>query len=219
MVLEKESTEERIQTMKKHNLLTSCVTIFGIVFICEAFTMQFVYDTMDFLKTPLSPYATGEFWYVVSSGLLLIGCCYFILACLFIKSEQENPAGIKAGSYLLIVTSICTFFLTIFYTDISPTSTVRGHIHVISAHLHFIFLPLAIIVISLNLRGTFWKKYKVYSFWFAILLIIVGLTLIFKRGLGIDQYSGMIQKIVIFAIIVWVILSAQVHRQLLIKRT
>jgi hypothetical protein len=133
------------------------------------------------------------------------------------KVEQEKSIGIKTGSYLLIVTSICTYFLTIFYTDIGYTTTIRGHVHLVSAHLHFIFLPLAIIVISLNLRGIFWKKYKMYSFCFAILLIIVGFALVFKRFLGIDQYSGMIQKIVIFTIIVWIILSAQVHRQLLIK--
>jgi hypothetical protein len=204
--------------MKKITVLTSLVTFFGVVFICEAFIMQFVYHSMDFLKTPLSPYATGEYWYVVSSGLLLIATSYFILAFLFTKTDQEKQTGIRTGSYLLIFTSICTYSLTIFYTDIGVTTTVRGHIHLISAHMHFIFLPLAIIVISLNLRGIFWNKYKMYSLCFAILLIITGFALVFKRFLGIDQYSGLIQKIVIFTIIVWIIVSAQVHRQLLIQK-
>jgi len=200
--------------MIKGNTLSLLVTIFGAVFICELVTMQFIYNSMNFLRTPLSPYATGEFWYIISSGLLLIGTSYFILAYLFMKHEKDTSKGIKTGSFLLIITGVCTYSLTLFYTDIGPTTTIRGHIHLISAHLHFIFLPLAIIVISSNLKGIFWKKYKLYSLCFASLLIAVGLLLVFKRNLGLFPYSGIIQKTLIFAITIWIILSAQIHGRL-----
>jgi uncharacterized membrane protein SirB2 len=173
--------------------------------------MQMVYTSFNFFKTPLSPYATGNYWYVVSSGLMMIGTSYLILSFLFLNSKGTSKRNVTIGSYILIVTGISTFMLTIFQTDIGPTVSITGHVHIVSAHLHFILLPLSVIWISTGLKDNSWKMYRRASLIFSFVLIGTGIVLVIKKQIGISDYSGMIQKGLIAIIVVWIIISAQVH--------
>jgi hypothetical protein len=173
--------------------------------------MQFVYASMNFLRTPLSFYATGDLWFVVSSGLMMIGVSYCILAFQYVKNNEGVKIRIRIGSSILFLTGICTFLLTIFQTDTGYAATMSGRIHVVAAHLHFILLPIAILCISFSLNGRQWKRYKVYSITFSYVLIGTGLALGFKEYLGISDYSGLIQKALIVSIVIWIIISAQIH--------
>ncbi len=168
---------------------------------------------MDIFKTPLSFYATGNLWYVVSSGLLMIGTSYMLLAYLFIKNKYTGTMKTIIGSTILIIVGLCTYLLTIFQTDIGQTSSIRGHIHIVSAHLHFALLPFSIIFLSLSLTGQFWKIYRIYSLIFSSLLIAIGLALVMKDSLGISNYSGIIQKTLILFIVIWIMISAQANVQ------
>jgi uncharacterized membrane protein SirB2 len=197
--------------MKKAELIASLVTLSCIIFVIEAVSMQMIYNSMDIFRTPLSPYATGDLWYIVSSGLMMIATSYMVLAYQFTKCTDTDQLRVRIGSIVLIAVGICTYSLTIFYTDIGHTVSLRGHIHIISAHLHFILLPVSIIFISSGLRGKFWKKYRIYSLLFSTLLIIAGVALTMKKTLGIYSYSGIIQKLLILTIVIWIAVSAQMH--------
>lgn len=123
-----------VQTlMKKAQTLSILVTVFGVVFALEATTMQFVYRSLDVYATPLSMYATGSLWYVVSSGLVMIATSYLILAYLFLQSSDSMTLRLRAGSMILIAVGVCTYVLTIFQTDIGKTVSLRGNIHVVAA--------------------------------------------------------------------------------------
>jgi uncharacterized membrane protein SirB2 len=171
--------------------------------------MQMVYTSFDFFATPLSPYATGSFWYVVSSGLMMIGTSYIILSFLFFNIKGASKRSVTIGSYILVATGLSTFMLTIFQTDIGPAASVTGRIHIISAHLHFVLLPLSVIWICAGLKDQIWKKYRTVSFIFSFVLVGTGIALVLKRYIGISDYSGMIQKALIAVIVVWIIISAR----------
>jgi hypothetical protein len=195
--------------MKKTEALSFVVTTFVIVFICEVVSMQIIYDSMDFFRTPLSFYATGNLWYIVSSGLLMIGTSYIFLAYLFMKSKHTEKIKVRIGAIILIIVGLCAFLLTIFQTDVGQTASITGHIHVVSAHLHFAFLPFSIIFLSLSLTAQSWRKYRIYSLIFSSMLITIGIALVLKDTLGISNYSGFIQKTLILSIVIWIMISAQ----------
>ncbi len=201
----------KYQIEKQFPLLSHLVTIFGIIFLIEMFTMQIVYTSFDFFKTPLSPYATGNYWYVVSSGLMLIGTSYLILSFLFMNSAGVSKRATAIGSYILAATGLSTYLLTIFQTDIGPTVSITGHIHIISAHIHFMLLPLSVIWICAGLNDHSWRMYRTVSFIFSFVLIGIGIVLVLKKHIGISDYSGVIQKSLITFIVVWIIISARVH--------
>lgn len=196
---------------KQFTILSHLVTIFGVLFLIEMFTMQMVYRSFGFFTTPLSPYATGNYWFVVSSGLMLIGTSYLILSFLFLNSNGVSKRTITIGSYTLMATGISTYMLTIFQTDIGQTISITGRIHIISAHLHFILLPFSVIWICAGLKDHTWRVYRNGSLIFSLVLIGTGTALVFKKSIGISGYSGLIQKALISAIVVWIIISARVH--------
>lgn len=191
--------------------LTSVISLFGLIFMAESITMQFVYSSMDFFSTPLSIYATGELWYVVTSGLMMIATCYFLLALLFLTDAKMRNRETTIGSVILLIVAECTFLLALFRTDIGETVSLRGHIHIIAAHLHFILLPVSVLFLSAGLKEKPWKTYRILSFIFSALLIAAGMTLGCKDLFGLQSYSGVIQKTLIMVIVCWIIYSAQCH--------
>jgi hypothetical protein len=197
--------------MKKTQLLSILVTVFGFVFAFEAVTMQFVYSSMDVYATPLSMYATGSLWYVVSSGLMMIATSYLILGYLFLHSSDSVTLRLRIGSVTLIGVGVCTYVLTVFQTDIGATVSLRGHIHVIAAHLHFALLPIATVFISIGLNNRQWRTYRVFTLAFSGVLEVGVLLLLFKDNLGLTAYSGLTQKIVILTIVGWIVVTAQTH--------
>jgi uncharacterized membrane protein SirB2 len=201
----------KFKTEKQFTIAPQLVTLFGVIFLIEMLTMQVVYGSFDFFATPLSPYATGNYWYVVSSGLMMIGTSYIILSFLFLSSKGVSKRTIAIGSYILMATGISTYMLTIFQTDIGPTVSITGHIHIISAHFHFILLPLSVIWLCTGLKDRSWRLYRNGSLIFSVVLIGTGIALVFKKHIGISDFSGMIQKALIAVIVVWIIISAQVH--------
>jgi uncharacterized membrane protein SirB2 len=142
---------------------------------------------------------------------MMIGTSYFILSFLFLNSKGTSRRSITIGSYILIATGMSTYMLTIFPTDIGPTVSITGHIHIISAHLHFVLLPLSVIWICTGLKDRSWRVYRRFSLIFSFVLIGTGIALVVKKQIGISDYSGIIQKGLIAVIVVWIIISAQVH--------
>ena len=190
-------------TKLKKNIIIYTTTLF----IFEIIIMQFVYNSKDFFKTPLSFYAIGDYGFIISSGLTLISINYLLLFKNFISISESN-VRLKTGSYLLLLTGISLFFVSVFHTNIGSEITLRGKIHVIAAHTHFIILPVAAIFISTGLKRTFNKTYKKITLVFSSFCITVGIALGFDEILFIDSVSGMIQKILIIVILLWIIYSA-----------
>lgn len=175
-----------------------------IIFIVEILLAHLVYDKNLFTAT-LSEYAIGEYWYIVSSGLILIAINYTLLSFKFSEIEIFNNKLARIGSCTLIFVSLNTFLLTIFQTG---QANFQGRIHVVAAHLHFIFLPISACLLTITIKNRAYLIYKYITLVFSLILVLVGLGLSFKAYFGIGEFSGLVQKSLIFLILFWIIFTS-----------
>jgi hypothetical protein len=194
---------------KDRNAFSIFIIVSSIIFLFEIIVMQFVYTQFDPFKAPLSFYATGPCWYVIASGLLCIAADYVLLSHLFIRTFGSNKI-VAAGSVILFFIGFNTFTLSIFQTDLGSASSLRGMIHVVSAHLHFAFIPIAAFLLGTGMPSGKLKGYKQTTIGFSIITFAGGVALVMKNAVPfIYDNSGLFQKILIAIIVLWIAYSGR----------
>jgi hypothetical protein len=184
------------------------ITCTTVLFIIEIIVMQFIYSSFDFYMTPLSVYGTGKYGLIICSGLILIGINYLLLFHGFHGFIDSN-SWLKSGTYLLFIVGASVFFIACFQTDIGRATSLRGHIHVIAAHIHFIVLPYSSLLILIGIRKKQGRFYKIFTLLFSIVCFVAVTALGFKDFFHSQAYDGLIQKSLIMVILIWIIFSGQ----------
>lgn len=195
------------------NIKFNFITITTVLFMVEIVMVHFLYSSFNVFSTPLSIYATGKYWFMITSGLLSISINYLIISFCYLKTDSPSNQ-LKIGSILLLSVGISTFFVAVLQTDIGHTVTLHGRLHVIAAHIHFILLPFAMFFIAAGIRETSLNVYKKVTFVFGLFCTGTVLTLLLIKVVHISGYSGIIQKSLIMGILFWIVYSAQTLRRL-----
>lgn len=188
------------------------ITITTVLFIAEIMIVHYLYSSFNIFSTPLSIYATGKYWFLITSGLLSISVNYIIISFCLFKTPSPSTQ-LKMGSILLFSVGISTFFVATLQTDIGHSVTIHGKLHIVAAHIHFVLLPFSTLCIAAGIREASLKVYKQVTFTFGLLCIGTILALLFKKVLHIGGYSGIIQKSLIVVILFWILYSAQTLRR------
>lgn len=194
------------------NLKFHFITITTVLFISEIVFIHFAYNSLNIFSTPLSIYATGRYWFIITSGLLFISANYLIISSSLLQTVAQS-IPLRIGSILLISVGISTFFVAILQTDIGHPVSVHGKLHIIAAHIHFAVLPISAIFISVGIRETCLRFYKRITFAFGLVCEGSVLTLLYMKIIDFDGYSGIVQKSLIMVILFWIIYSAQTLRR------
>jgi len=197
---------------KISNLKFNFITITTVLFISEIVMVHFLYSSLNLFSTPLSIYATGKYWFLITSGLLSISVSYLIISFCLLKTDSPS-IQLKIGSILLLSVGISTFFVATLQTDIGHTVTIHGRLHIVAAHIHFVLLPFSALFIAAGVRDTKLKVYKQVTFAFGLFCLGTILTLLFRNVLHVGGYSGIIQKSLIVVILFWILYSAQTLRR------
>ncbi len=198
------------------NIKFNFITITTVLFIVEIVMVHFLYSSLNVFWTPLSIYAVGDYWFLITSGLIFTSVNYMLISFWLLKTDSPSMQ-LKTGCILLQITGIFTFFVAILPTDIGHTVTLHGRLHVIAAHLHFVLLPFSTLFIAAGIRNSSLKVYKQVTFAFGLLCLGTILILLFRKVLHVGGYSGIIQKSLIVVILFWIIYSAQTLRRYSIR--
>jgi hypothetical protein len=174
--------------------------------------VQFLYSSLNVFATPLSIYATGKYWFFITSGLLSTSVNYLILSFCLLKTDPSSKQ-LKIGSILLLSVGISTFFVATLQTDIGHTVSLHGKLHVIAAHIHFVLLPFAAFFIAAGIRDINLVVYKKVTLVFGIFCTGSVITLLLIKAVHISGYSGIIQKSLITGILLWILYSAKTLRR------
>ena len=194
------------------NLKFNFIIITTVLFIAEIVMVHFLYSSLNVFSTPLSIYAIGEYWFLITSGLLFTSVNYMLISFWLLKTDLPS-VQLKIGSILLQTVGISTFLVAVLQTDIEHTVTIHGKLHVVAAHIHFVLLPFSALFIAAGIRENSLRIYKQVTFAFGLLCIATILTLLFRKVLHIGGYSGIIQKSLIVVILFWILYSAQTLRR------
>jgi hypothetical protein len=194
------------------NIKFNFITITTVLFIAEIVMVQFLYSSLNVFSTPLSIYATGKYWFFITSGLLSTSVNYLILSLWLLKTDLSSRQ-LKIGSILLLSVGISTFFVATLQTDIGHTVSIHGKLHVIAAHIHFILLPFATFFIAAGIRDTTLVVYKKVTIAFGLFCTGTVLTLLLIKIVHISGYSGIIQKLLIMGILFWILYTAHTLRR------
>lgn len=187
------------------------IVITTVLFIAEILAVHLVYPNFDPLSTPLSLYATGPYWIIITSGLVLIGTNYLLL---FFQSGRpfQNNIPLTLGRASLIIAAVSTYGVALFPTDLGSVATITGKIHLIAAHTHFAAIPCCALLFYAGLQNDTFVAYRKILLGFFITVLGAGLSLILKNSLliSIKPLSGLLQKLLIIEILLWIIISAVV---------
>ena len=161
-----------------------------------------VNSTLDYINTPLSYYLDARYGYILKIGLIMFGAAEILIAAYLYLKKREI---LKICAILLFIAGVCVIISALSpvnYEDIELT--LSHYIHVYTATAQLLFLPLAAFLYG---RTELYDKIKYISKSIGIitfcLFVVILIILNFEES-KIFKYYGLLQKIDIFLMIVWV---------------
>ena len=183
--------------------LSYFIFISSFIFLIDVFLIHFIKFELDWVSTTLSWYAVGDNGYVLAAGFCLFAVAE-IACCILLVLKARLP--ILYGPLFFTVAGIGAFLATIFPAQ-SPTVDLVSRLpHIMGAIMQFMFFPLALIGIYKYIQDSRIKRYTrstatVTSVFFVILLI-----LLFLRPIYEFAFYGLLQKIDILFITLWMVI-------------
>jgi len=193
----------------RHRACHRFITATTLLFIGEMVAVHLIYSDRTFNTNPLSIYALGPYWYLITSGFIFCAINYALLAGLFWSVGARECRRFRWGVFALLFLSFDTLIIAAFPADFGPVVSVRGWIHEVAAYLHFTVLPVACLGLSCGLRHPTFARHNRIAAAFALLLVAIGLAIVWDTWLRTDDhYYGVLQKTLIFVIQLWVLYAS-----------
>jgi hypothetical membrane protein len=179
-----------------------------LAFICAVFftaTIIFVHiatEDLTLLSDTLSRYTLDKNGFVLELGFYAIGLTQLLLACLLFGHAETKPA---AASVFLMLSSLGVIAVA-FFPTLPPPATVTERLpHILGAVMQFLCFPLAALTLAPSMNTGPRKTYTLLTGSITGLLFILILGLFVLPSMRDFSYFGLIEKVDILTINLWLI--------------
>jgi hypothetical protein len=179
------------------------IFIASLIFLIGVFLIHLIKYELDWISTTLSWYAVGDKGYILATGFCLFASAE-IACCVLLVLKARLP--ILYGPLFFLVAGIGALLATVFPVQ-SPTVDLVSRLpHIVGAIMQFMFFPLALIAIYNYIQEGRIKRYTRLTATVTSLLFVVLLLLLFLRPIYEFAYYGLLQKIDILFITLWMVI-------------
>lgn len=203
--------------MNVHSLLALAGMAGPLVLAATDFSAALTSPAYNLVRDSISSLALTSLGWVQTIGFLAIGLLIEIFTAGLLYNVRRTR-GFHMAIALLVFFGFALLLIGAFRTDpLGVDRTIEGTIHGLAATLAFWIFPAAILVIAPSLRNDpNWKS----IFRYTIVAAILALALVITLGVLPDETSwfGLLERIVVANMIIWVEVAAIKLLLLSIKR-
>lgn len=184
-----------METIKK-KILFLFIFFFALFFSFSAILLSVTRPDLSFISDTLSKYAVGKNGFILETGFLCIGLAE-ILISFVLKKTRKNK-----GALFLFLAGLGMFLVTSFPMDTDKINGIYNFFHIFGASIQFLCFPLALIFLKNDdvFKNNFSFKIGISTL---ILFLIISIVYSFNFSL---KYFGLIEKMDIFLINLWLLL-------------
>ncbi len=173
--------------------------IFICLFACIFILIHFLRPELNYLKSPLSRYAIGNYGRLMSLGFLLFSFSEILLGFNIYKTAGK----LKMISIVSFVAGIGVFMATIFQMDLKGTPTTFGYLHFTGAIIQFILFPLLCLYAAREITRGWFKEFSLYI---SLITLLLFLLLAFSIYLKSDLFFCIVEKLDISIFTIWLLI-------------
>ena len=172
-------------------------------FIITFIYIQIANPEINWIRYPLSRYYYTHDGYILVTGLFLIAISEIFTAQLIYKERVPENNWLRI---LVFFMGLSALIIAIFPMNLIPEKSVHGFVHMIAAAVQFFLFPVVTIYYGIqkgrSQLGFIYLIYGVVSSFVLLDILRILVTLA-----PVDQiYYGLIQKIYILLIVIWLIM-------------
>jgi hypothetical protein len=186
-------------------MLAMLAMVFTSEFIILTILLHLLNPEADALRFPLSIYRYALQGNLLITGLIMISMAEWILGILFIFTKNVLDKWLAVCMGIMGLSALLT---GIFRMDIPPVHSVPGIIHIYAAIVQFVLFPVSMLLYS---KGSFKPRTRNLVFGSGIFIVIMLLFMayvVFTENPFLLKYYGLIQKLYIFLITLWLMVLA-----------
>ena len=119
-------------------------------FVALLFLEHFLRQDLDPVSRPISDYGRGELSWIFSASLLALAASKAVVGLALLRAE---PPHARPAGAILLVDAFATVLVALAPTDLGPTRTSTGRIHVLAATAAFLSSTAALVWASGTMRA------------------------------------------------------------------
>lgn len=190
--------------------LSYFIFIASLIFLIDVFLIHLIKYELDWVSTTLSWYAVGDKGYILAAGFCLFASAEISCSVLLVLKAR---LPILYGPLFFSVAGIGALLATVFPVQ-SPTVDLVSRLpHIMGAIMQFMFFPLALITINNYIQEGRVKRYTRLTATVTSVFFMVLLLLLFLRPIYEFAYYGLLQKIDILFISLWMVVFSFISMQ------
>lgn len=183
--------------------LSYFIFISSVIFLIDVFIIHLIKYELDWVSTTLSWYAVGDNGYILAAGFCLFAGAEIACSVLLVLNAR---LPVFYGPLFFSAAGIGALLATVFSVQ-SPTVDLVSRLpHIMGAIMQFMFFPLALIGIYKYIQDGHIKRYTRLTATVTSVFFIILLTLLFLRPIYEIAFYGLLQKIDILFITLWMIM-------------
>jgi len=183
--------------------LSYFIFISSLFFLIDVFLIHLIKFELDWVSTTLSWYAVGDHGYILAVGFCLFAGAEIACSVLLVLKARLPVLYIPL---FFSVAGMGALLATVFPVQ-SPTVDLVSRLpHITGAIMQFMFFPLALIGIYKYMQGSRMKRYTRLTAAVTSVFFVVLLILLFLRPIYEFTYYGLLQKIDILLITLWMVI-------------
>ncbi len=150
----------------------------------------------------ISEYAVGQFGFVMSTALVVLGIGTVSLAVIMYTTMTTSWL-VCIGAAILFLSGLSTILIGLFRTDVDgQPATVAGAIHGRAAFIAILFEAVSVLILTAAFfRDGRWRSFRPVSLVFSVAVVISGVLLpVLPRGTG--------ERLLVYTLVLWLFLAA-----------
>jgi hypothetical protein len=183
--------------------LSYFIFISSIIFLIDIFLIHLIRSDLDWVSTTLSWYAVGDNGYILAAGFCLFAGAEITCSVLLVLNAR---LPVFYGQLFFSAAGIGALLATVFPVQSPTVDLVLRLPHIMGAIMQFMFFPLALIGIYKYIQDGHIKRYTRLTATVTSVFFIILLTLLFLRPIYEIAFYGLLQKIDILFITLWMIM-------------
>ncbi len=169
-----------------------------------------------------SDLAVGPYGYLMTINFIIRGLLSLLLLIGLARSLSAQDRSL-VGLILLGVWAVGALLLALFPTDIAGSGhvTLHGLIHLFVASIAFVCGAIGEFLLSLRLSASAderWRSMRIPMLTIAILALIALILLYFGSSFGLRNIGGLLERLFLGLVLLWILLVALRLRSLSIHR-
>jgi len=174
-------------------------------FIILSVLVHLTNPSINPIRFPLSQYALTSNGILLATGFFMIGTAELITGLLVYFENKSRNRGLAFCTGIMGLTAILT---GIFPMDLPPERTLPGILHIYAAIVQFVFFPVSLLLYGISHSRQTGRMFSLWPVIFTVVLLLFIVYIVFTENLVLLNYYGLLQKLYIFLITMWLVLIA-----------